>query len=529
MALQQEMVRPQQMSHRQILVVLYGLMLGMLLAALDQTIVGTALPRITADLGGQNHYAWVVTAYLLTSTASTPLYGKISDLYGRKRIFQAAIVIFLVGSALAGASQNMAQLIATRALQGLGAGGLITLALAIIGDVISPRERGRYQGYFGAVFGLSSVAGPLLGGFFTQHLTWRWVFYINLPLGILALIVTSAVLNIPFQRREHRIDYSGAALMVVGVSAILLALSWGGKEYAWGSPVIALLFVGGALLLVAFAVREHYAPEPILPLRLFRNRVFSVTNAIAFVVGFAMFGAVIFLPLYLQIVKGVSPTTSGLQLLPLMLGVITASVTSGRLITRLGRYKVFPVTGLALMSVGMWLLSRIGAHTGFGWIALGMVVLGVGLGCVMQVLIIAVQNAVPYSDLGVATSSNTFFRSMGGAMGVAVFGAILTNALSSFLIAHTPPGATRHTLLDALTNGNTGSAPASAGAHGLFIDAYVHGIQAVFMWAVPIAVLGFLLSWLLPEIHLSTASGLGRGHAETAETSGESDPSAIMQ
>lgn len=513
------------MSHKQILVVLSGLMLGMLLAALDQTIVSTALPRITSDLGGQQHLAWVVTAYLLTSTASTPLYGKVSDIYGRKIIFQIAIVVFLAGSVLAGASQDMAELIATRALQGLGAGGLMTLAMAIVGDVISPRERGRYQGYFGAVFGLASVAGPLLGGFFTESLSWRWVFYINVPLGAIALVVTSVVLDIPFHRRNHKVDYGGAGLLVASTSALLLALSLGGKEhhsgYAWGSPQIIGLFVIAAILAFAFVWWESIASEPILPLRLFRNKVFTLANAIGFILGFAMFGAIVYLPLYLQDVRGASPTLSGLQLLPLMVGVLTASIGSGRIITKIGRYKMFPIIGLTLTAIGFGLMSLVKAHTPYLEISGAMLVIGLGMGCVMQVLVLAIQNSVDYADLGVGTSSNAFFRSMGSSLGVAVFGALVTNLLINFLGSHA--GRVSPEQLDQVHNalaagqGGGGTAHLTGPALTLFDDAYVHAINATFLWSVPLVLIGLVLALVLPEKRLSTRSGLGRGAASASE------------
>ncbi|MHB8342573.1 MAG: MDR family MFS transporter, partial [Mycobacteriales bacterium] len=402
---------PSSLTHRQILVIFSGLMLGMFLAALDQTIVATALPTIVGDLHGGNHLSWVVTAYLLTSTASTPLYGKISDLYGRKKIFQAAIIIFLIGSALSGASQNMTQLVAFRALQGLGAGGLLTLALAIIGDVVSPRERGRYQGYFGAVFGLSSVVGPLAGGFFTDNLSWRWVFYINLPIGLVALVVTSVVLNLPVSRRQNKIDYWGSLLVVGGVSALLLVSVWGGVQYSWTSPQILGLTVLSLVFLASFVVREHYASEPILPLRLFRNPVFTISNGATFLIGATLLGATIYIPLYLQTTRGASATASGLQLMPMVAGLVIASIVSGRLISRIGRYKIFPVVGTGVMTVGLFLLSLLGAHTSLVVMSLYMLVTGLGVGCVMQTLVLSIQNSVDYSDLGVATASTSFFRS----------------------------------------------------------------------------------------------------------------------
>jgi EmrB/QacA subfamily drug resistance transporter len=503
------------MTHKQILVVLSGLMLGMLLAALDQTIVATALPRITSDLGGQEHLAWVVTAYLLTSTASTPLYGKISDLYGRKVIFQVAIVIFLVGSALAGASQNMTELIFTRALQGLGAGGLITLALAIIGDVISPRERGRYQGYFGAVFGLSSVVGPLLGGFFTEQLSWRWVFYINLPVGVVALVVTSIVLDIPFHRRDHKVDYIGAAILVAGTSALLLALSLGGKAhnggFGWGSTQIVGLFVITGILGTGFVLWEGRAQEPILPLRLFRNKVFTVANIIGFILGFTMFGAIVYLPLYMQVVRGASPTISGLELLPLMVGVLTASIGSGRIITKIGRYKMFPIIGMALTTIGFYLMALVKEHTPYLPLAGAMLVIGLGMGCVMQVLVLAIQNSVPYRDLGVGTSSNAFFRSMGSSIGVAVFGALVTNMLTNYVVGHTDNLADRAKIGHALASGESAKGTLPDSLLHVFNGAYVHAINSTFLWAVPLVLVGLVLAFVLPEKRLSTKSGLGQG------------------
>ncbi len=508
---------PVNMTHRQIMVVLSGLMLGMLLAALDQTIVSTALPRITGDLGGREHLGWVVTAYLLTSTASTPLYGKISDLYGRKKVFQFAIVVFLIGSAFAGASQNMAELIATRAFQGLGAGGLITLALAIIGDVIPPRERGRYQGYFGGVFGIASVVGPLLGGFFTTELSWRWVFYINLPLGAVALFVTSAVLDIPFHRRDHKVDYAGASILVLGTSGLLLALSLGGKAhhggFAWGSPQIVGSFIIGALLLGAFVWWEGKAPEPILPLRLFRNRVFTVANIMGFILGFAMFGAIIYLPLYLQEVKNVSPTLSGLQLLPLMAGILTTSIGSGRIISKVGRYKIFPIIGMALTIVAFALMSMIKADTSYIRLAGEFLLMGAGMGCIMQVLVLAIQNSVAYTDMGVGTSSNTFFRSMGSSLGVAVFGAIFTNSLTGYLVSHVPASAQAQ-VSAAINSGQGGSSvQLPQPLRTLMDNAYVQGIQHTFLWTLPLAAVGLALAFVLPERHLSRQSGLGRAAA----------------
>ena len=422
------------LNRQQIRLLMFGLMTGMLLAALDQTIVGTALPTIVGELGGINHYSWVVTAYLLASTASTPLYGKMADLYGRRPVFLFSIGTFLVGSLLAGLSQNMTQLIVTRGIQGLGAGGLLTLAFTIISDVVSPRERGRYQGLFGAVFGISSVAGPLVGGYFAET-DWRWIFYINVPLAILAIVVCYHVMRlIPFERRDHSIDWLGAGLLVAGVSSLLLALSWGGNEYAWGSGVIIGLFVVGAVLGVLFVLQEARVAEPILPLRLFRSATFALANSALLIIGLVMFGSIIFIPLYLQIVKGASPTRSGLLMLPMMAGIIITSILTGRAMTRIGRYKWFPVAGSVTLLVGMFLFTQLEVATSL-WVAFGfMVVIGVGLGLCMQSLILAVQNAVSVRDLGAGTSSATFFRSLGGSFGVAILGTVLSSRLASGLV-----------------------------------------------------------------------------------------------
>ena len=492
-------------SHRQIMVIMSGLMLGMLLAALDQTIVATALPTIVGDLGGLNHLSWVVTAYLVASTVTTPLYGKFSDVYGRKRTFQFAIVVFLFGSALAGLSQSMIELIAFRGLQGIGAGGLMTLAMTIIGDVVPPRQRGRYQGYMGAVFALASVIGPLLGGFFVDQLSWRWVFYVNIPVGAVALVVTSIVLDLPYTRMVHRIDYAGTVLLVSAVGSILLAVTWGGTQYAWGSPIIITLAVVGAILLAAFVAVERRAAEPVLPLHLFRNRVFAVSTATMFIVGLAMFGGIIYLPLFLQVVGRKSATSAGLLLLPLILGIVFTSIVSGRVISRTGRYKAFPVVGMLVMSLGLYLLSTMGPTTTEVSAGVYMVVLGLGLGMVMQVLVLAVQNAVERRDLGTATGAATFLRSMGGSFGVALFGAVLSNRLATNLAnmlpgGHLPAGVSESTL--------RGSPKVilslPPGVRGIVIDAFARSIDTVFLAAVPIALAGFAITLLLRELPLRT-------------------------
>jgi EmrB/QacA subfamily drug resistance transporter len=492
---------PQSVSGRRLWLIIGALLMGLLLAALDQTIVSTALPTIVGDLGGASHLSWVVTAYLLASTASTPLWGKLGDMYGRKVFFQGAIVIFLVGSVLSGLSSSMTELIAFRALQGIGGGGLMIGAQTIIGDVVPPRDRGRYQGLFGAVFGLSSVIGPLIGGLLVDNLSWHWIFYINLPIGVLALAVTAAVLPSRLSRVQHVIDYVGAVLVALAATSFVLLTSLGGTTYPWGSAEIVILGAAGVALTVAFVVVERRAAEPVIPLHLFANRVFAAASAIGFVVGFAMFGAITFLPLFLQIVKGVNPTVSGLRLLPLLGGLILTSTGSGQLISRYGRYKVFPIVGTALMTVGLYLLSRLGPSTSTALTSLYMFVFGVGLGGVMQVLVIAVQNAVDYKDLGAATSGATFFRSMGGSFGTAVFGAIFANLLTGNL-AHYLKGVSLPPGLSGSSVSPAALAKLPPQAHAGYVQAYAHSLQTVFEVAVPIAFVAFLLTWLLPELKL---------------------------
>ncbi len=495
--------------------VLGALMLTLLLAALDQTIVSTALPTITSDLGGLSHLSWVVTAYLLASTASTPIWGKISDLYGRKLMLQAAVVIFVASSALAGLSQTMGQLIATRALQGLGGGGLMVLVMAALADLVSPRERGKYAGLFGGVFGIASIVGPLLGGFFTEQLSWRWIFYINLPLGIAAFAVLGATLHLPKHRAKHKIDWQGATFLVAGVTSLLLVTVWGGQEYAWVSPEILGLAVAGFVALTLFVWQELRAPEPIVPLSLFRDRVFTVSSGIGFVVGFAMFGAIVYLPIYLQVVGGSSPTNAGLQLLPLMAGLLTTSILSGLIITKTGKYTIFPIIGTALAAVGLLLLSRLDAQTPYWQVAVAMVVLGAGLGNVMQVLLLAVQNSVAPSQIGAATSASTFFRSIGGSFGTAVFGAVFTARLTTELAAVLPPGA------GAATGGGVASSlqairslPDALQADVL--AAFARAIDSTFLVAVPIAVAALVLSFFLPALPLRRTHGIEEMLADDA-------------
>lgn len=487
-----------------------ALMLVLLLASLDQTIVSTALPTIVGDLGGLSHLSWVVTAYLLASTVSGPLYGKLGDLYGRKLVLQVAIVLFLIGSALCGQSQNMSELIAFRALQGLGGGGLMVTTMAAVGDIIPPRERGRYQGLFGAVFGVSTVIGPLLGGFFVDSLSWRWIFYVNLPLGLIALSVIAVAFQPRSDHVHHRIDYLGAAVLTAGLSAIVLFTSLGGTSYSWGSPLIIALIVTGVVMLVAFPFVEQRAAEPILPLALFRNRIFVVSSAVGFIIGLALFGAVTFLPLYLQVVKGHSPTVSGLLITPMMAGLLVTSILSGNLISRFGRYRPFPIMGTAIATVGLFLLSRIGINTSTLSVALGMVVLGLGLGMVMQVLVLAVQNAVDFRFLGVATSGSTLFRQVGGSIGVAAFGTIFSSNLSHELASRIPasvhvPTAANPAVVNHLP----------AAVKEPYITAFAAALQPVFTTAAAVALFAFVLSWLLREIPLRQTAAAAQGVGET--------------
>ncbi|MBA4864267.1 DHA2 family efflux MFS transporter permease subunit [Streptomyces sp. PSKA54] len=477
-----------------------ALLLGMLLAALDQTIVSTALPTIVSDLGGMEHLSWVVTAYLLASTAATPLWGKLGDQYGRKKLFQAAIVIFLIGSALCGMAQNMPELIGFRALQGLGGGGLIVLSMAIVGDIVPPRDRGRYQGLFGAVFGATSVLGPVLGGLFTEHLSWRWVFYVNLPVGIVALLVIAAALHIPRRATPHTIDYLGTFLIASVATCLVLVASLGGTTWAWDSAQIIGLAVLGVVLAVAFVAVERRAAEPVLPLKLFRIRTFTLSAVISFVIGFAMFGAMVYLPTFLQIVHGISPTLSGLYMLPMVAGLLLASTASGQIVSRTGRWKVFPVAGTGITTLGLLLLHQLDENSGTGEISAFFFVFGCGLGLVMQVLVLIVQNAVSYEDLGVATSGATFFRSIGAAFGVAIFGTIFASRLgdkltSAFAGRQLPPGITPETLeADA-----RGIEQLPAALRPAALQAYASSITDVFLYAAPVALVAFVLSWFLHE------------------------------
>jgi len=491
-------------DRRKLLIVIGALMMGMFLAALDQTIVSTALPTIAGDLHGLNHLSWVVTSYLLASTISIPLWGKLGDLYGRKGFFQAAVVIFLAGSMLSGLAHNMVELISSRALQGIGAGGLMVGAQACMGDLVSPRERGRYVGMFGAMFGVASVLGPLLGGVFTERLSWRWIFYINLPLGIVTLFVITSVLHLPRQRKQHKIDYIGTMLLGAAVTGVILLTTWGGTTYPWHSTPIIALGVASVALIVAFMYLETKVPEPLIPPSLFKMKVFNLSSAVGFMVGLVMFGALIYLPLYLQTAHGASPTSSGLQLLPVVVGMLITSNLGGQLTSRRGKYKMFPIMGCALMAMGLAGLSTMQVTTPLLVSSCYMLLVGLGVGFVMQILVVIVMNAAPQEDLGAATSSATFFRSIGGVFGVAVLGAIFNSRLLNELPKYLPAAALKAVHA---ASGNIASNPAQLAAlpapiHHGFVEAFGHSLTFVFLIGVPFAVVAFVLSWFIPEIPL---------------------------
>ncbi|WLQ37428.1 MDR family MFS transporter [Streptomyces castrisilvae] len=502
-------------------IVFATIVLGILLAALDQTIVGTALPTIVSDLGGAAHMSWVVTAYLLAETVATVLVGKFGDLFGRKIVFQLSAIIFITGSFLCGLATNMTLLIVWRGLQGIGAGGLMVTSMALIADVIPLRDRGKYQGAIGAVFGVSTVIGPLLGGLFTDHLTWRWAFYVNVPIAI--VVVIAAARTIPSVKAAGRpvIDYLGIAMVTIGASALILATSWGGNQYAWGSSVIIGLFVLGLAALAVFCLVEFRAKEPMLPMRLFGNPVFTVCSILSFIVGFAMLGAMIFLPTYLQYVDGDSATLSGVRTLPMVVGLLAASIFSGNVVSKTGRYRIFPVIGSLVMAAGLFLLSRMGPDSGVWLESLYMVVLGIGIGLSMQVLTIAVQNTVDYADLGTATSGVTFFRTLGSSFGTAVFGTIYANALGPHLkdgIAAAARAGGDPAVLAKASQSPEGlhSLPGTQSAP--LAQAYADTLHTVFLWTVPVALLGFVVALFLKQVKLrdtvrAGSTDMGEGFA----------------
>lgn len=486
-----------QASHENVLVVFGGLLLVMLLAALDSTIVATALPTIVGEFGGLAHISWVVTAYLLAQTIVTPIYGKLGDLYGRKRVLQVAIVIFLIGSALCGLSQSMGHLILFRAVQGLGGGGLTVTTQAVVADVVPPRARGRYQGIFGAAFGFASIAGPLVGGYFTTHWTWRWIFYINLPVGIIALIVLAATLPAQSSFARHAIDYAGAATLALTLASVVLVTDLGGTVYSWSSPLMIGLIVLAVAGLIAFVLVERRASEPILPLQLFLTRDVWVTSVVGLIVGFALIGSVTYLPVFLQIVKGLSPTESGLRMVPLMAGTLATSIIAGQLVSRTGKYKLFPIIGTTIVAISLLLISRMTAETSTLAASLYMALLGLGLGFVMQVLIIAVQNAVDYRELGVATSNAILFRFIGGSLGTALLGAVLATQLNTN-VQRLMPGALNSTgALDLISP--QALAKLSPSIRDAYIEAFVASLSTVFLVAAAISFFGLLVALLLPE------------------------------
>jgi EmrB/QacA subfamily drug resistance transporter len=510
-------------------VVLAGLMIAMMLAMLDNMIVSTALPRIVGEFGGLSHFTWVVTAYVLGTTVSTPIWGKLGDLYGRKAVFLTSIVIFLIGSALCGMAgsamlggtkDGMIQLIAFRAIQGLGAGGLMVGVMAIIGDLVPPRERGRYQGLMAGIMAIAMVAGPLVGGFITDNLSWRWAFYVNLPLGGLALIVLITRMHLPKYRTEHRIDWLGAALLSVGITAIVLITTWGGNEYDWTSPQILGLAVLAVLAVAAFAIVERRVSEPILPLNLFANRNFAIISVIGFLLGFAMFGAMNFLPLYQQTVQGASATNSGLLLLPLMFGMLVVSIIAGRAITKTGKYRIFPIIGGVAMTAGMALLMMIDVHTSKTMLALYMVVLGIGMGFLMQTSMLIAQNSVEQKDLGAASGAATFFRSIGGSFGISLFGAIFASRLHDSLADKLGTQAAGQ-----LTSGGGGGidpgklGELSADVREVVLGGLADSISGVFTWAVFFAAAVAVLAWFIKEIPLrATNAPTDETPEEQAET-----------
>ena len=499
------------MTQRQIRLAFFGVLAAMALAALDGTAVATALPRIVGELHGFDRVSWVVTAYLLASTVTIPLYGKLSDLYGRRNLFVVAIVVFVIGSVLCAASQTMVELVIARGIQGLGAGGLIPLAIATIGDLFSPRERGKIQGYTAGLFGVTSVAGPLLGGLLTDHASWRWIFLINIPVGAVALGVVLVAMKIPRSSREPRIDVAGSAAMIVASSCVLLALVWGGNQYAWGSAEVLTLLAVGGLMCFVFVAAERRAPEPIIALGLFRNRVFAIAIASGSVIGAAMYVVTVYIPIYVQQVVGGSATGAGVVLIPYMLGWVGASMVVGRLVTRTGRYKIYPVVGSTVLTVGFVLLSQLGPGASRLHTIAVMVVTGIGMGPLFQTYTVAVQNAVPSSEIGSSTAALQYIRSMGGALGLAAFAAVLTSRLGSELARRVPAGSVDARRL--LEPRDAALRPAvAAGARAALAAALDH----VYLWCVPLMAFTIICALLLPELPLRTVAP----HARVTEQPG---------
>jgi EmrB/QacA subfamily drug resistance transporter len=497
--------------------VLGALLTSLFLSALDSTIIATALPTIVGDLGGLDHIAWVFTAYLLSSTISVPLFGKISDIYGRRSIFLVTIVIFLIGSMLAGTAQTMNQLILFRGIQGVGGGGLLAMTFTILGDILSPRERPKYMGYFTGVFAAASVIGPLIGGFFVDNLSWRWVFYVNVPVGLVALLVTTKYLRVPDPTERRPIDFLGSALFTVAVTSLLLGATWGGAEYSWASPTIVGLFSTGIVASVLFVLQERRAPEPLLPLRMFRNDIFSVSIAMGVLFGSVMVAGSVFLPLFLQVVRGVSATSSGFLLVPMMAGVLVGSAYGGRLMTKTGRYKVFPIIGGAMCVAGILMLSRIDVDTTRTFVSIGMCILGLGVGLASPVMTLAVQNVAAPKDMGAATSAVNFFRSLGSAFGVAIFGAVQSARFHSVLAVRLPSGAT---VSDSVLNSPKSVLAMPAPIRDAIQVAVASGVGIVFKCALPVIILALLVSFFLREIPLRNDVNVGAAAMEGMEEAG---------
>jgi EmrB/QacA subfamily drug resistance transporter len=497
--------------------VLWALLISLFLSALDSTIIATALPTIVGDLGGLDRIAWVFTAYLLSSTASVPLFGKISDIYGRRGVFQTTIVIFLIGSAMAGLSRTMTQLILFRGVQGIGGGGLLAMTFTILGDILSPRERPKYMGYFTGVFAAASVIGPLIGGFFVDSLSWRWVFYVNIPIGLVALLVTAKYLNVPNPSERRPIDFLGSVLFTIAVTALLLGATWGGTEYAWTSRTIVGLFAGGIAFTGLFLLQERRAEEPLLPLRMFKNDIFSVSITMAVLFGGVMVAGSVFLPLFLQIVRGVSATSSGFLLVPMMGGILAGSTYGGRLITRVGRYKMFSLVGGALCVAGVAMLAMIDVNTSRAFVSIGMAVLGLGIGMASPVMTLAVQNVAAKGEMGAATSAVNFFRSLGSAFGVGIFGAVQSASLHSTLAAKLPSGTS---IGDNILNTPKAVLAMPVAVRLAIQEAVASGVGHVFKWALPVIFLGFLVSFLLREVPLREDVNIGSAAVEGMEEAG---------
>ncbi|PZT72508.1 MULTISPECIES: MDR family MFS transporter [unclassified Streptomyces] len=505
---------PQGPPQRSVRVVILALMIAMLLAMLDSLIVGTAMPTIVGDLGGLEHLSWVVTSYTLATAASTPIWGKLGDMYGRKGIFLTSIVIFLIGSVLSGMAQDMGQLIGFRAVQGLGAGGLMVGVMAIIGDLVPPRERGKYQGMMAGVMAIAMIGGPLVGGTLTDHLGWRWSFYINLPLGAVALVMITTVLHLPARERTTRkVDYLGAALLTVGITAIVLVTTWGGSEYDWDSAVIMELIAIGVAALAGFLFVETRADEPIIPLHIFRNRNFTLMSVIGFMTGFVMFGAVLFLPLYQQSVQGASATNSGLLLLPMLLAMMLVSLVAGRVTTSTGRYKVFPIVGSILMVAGLFLLARMDTGTTRLTSGIYMAVLGAGMGFLMQITMLVAQNSVEMKDMGVASSSTTLFRTLGSSFGVAIMGALFTGRVQDEMASRGGGAATAHSAqLDAAS-----LAKLPAQAREAYELAVASGTHIAFTVAASVGLIAVVASLFVKEVPLRGAGPEAKAAPAVAE------------